>query len=161
MNYKKFEELPCWKKARELCKAVFDLINQREFRKDFSLKNQIWEAAGSTMDNIAEGFDDGSTREFIRFLGYSQRSCSEVQSQLYRALDCKYINQNQFDNTYKAGSGCRKQIKGLRKYLRNYDSRKKRKLSSCTIIPQSINSSITQSPNPSIPQSLKFFYKLF
>ncbi len=78
MNYKRFEELPCWQKARELCRAVFDLINQKDFRKDFSLKNQIWEAAGSVMDNIAEGFDDGSTREFIRFLGYSQRSSGEV-----------------------------------------------------------------------------------
>ena len=91
MNYKRFEELPCWKKSRELCKVIFDLINQGKFSKDFSLRNQIWSAAGSVMDNIAEGFDDGSTREFIRFLGYSQRSCSEVQSQLYRALDCKYI----------------------------------------------------------------------
>jgi len=87
MNYKRFEELPCWQMARELCRTVFDLVNQKEFRKDFSLKNQIWAAAGSVMDNIAEGFDDGSTREFIRFLGYSQRSSSEVQSQLYRALD--------------------------------------------------------------------------
>ncbi len=121
MNYKRFEELPCWQKARELCRAVFDLINQKDFRKDFSLKNQIWEAAGSVMDNIAEGFDDGSTREFIRFLGYSQRSSSEVQSQLYRAIDCKYIDQNQFDHTYKLASECRKQIKGLRKYLRDYD----------------------------------------
>ena len=78
MNYKRFEELPCWKKARELCQAVFDLINQGDFRKDFSLRNQIWSSAGSVMDNTAEGFDDGSTREFIRFLGYSQRSCGEV-----------------------------------------------------------------------------------
>ena len=23
VNYKKFEELPCWQKARELCQAVF------------------------------------------------------------------------------------------------------------------------------------------
>ena len=68
MKYKRFEELPCWQKARELCRAVFDLINQKDFRKDFSLKNQIWAASGSVMDNIAEGFDDGSTREFIRFL---------------------------------------------------------------------------------------------
>jgi len=125
MNYKKFEELPCWQKARELCWTVFDLINQKEFRGDFSLRNQIWEASGSVMDNIAEGFDDGSTREFIRFLGYSQRSSSEVQSQLYRAVDCKYISQNQFDSTYELASDCRKQIKGLRKYLRNYDSGKK------------------------------------
>jgi four helix bundle protein len=55
MNYKIFEELPCWQKARELCRAGFDLINQKELRRDFSLKNQIWEASGSVMDNIAEG----------------------------------------------------------------------------------------------------------
>lgn len=123
MNYKKFEELPCWKKARELCQAIFDLINQDGFRKDFSLKNQTWDAAGSVMDNISEGFDDGSTREFIRFLGYSQRSCGEVQSQLYRASDCKYISQKQFNEVYALASECRKQIKGFRKYLRDYDRR--------------------------------------
>jgi four helix bundle protein len=123
MNYKKFEDLPCWKKARELCQAISDLINQGEFRKDYSLRDQIWRAAGSIMDNIAEGFDDGSTREFIRFLGYSQRSCSEVQSQSYRALDCRYINQAQFDKVYELASECRKQIKGFRKYLRDYDSK--------------------------------------
>jgi four helix bundle protein len=122
MNYKIFEELPCWNKARELCQAIFDIINQGEFQKDFSLKDQLWKAAGSAMDNIAEGFDDGSTRELIRFLGYSQRSCSEVQSQLYRALDCKYINQSQFDKVYELASECRKQIKGFRKYLRDYNS---------------------------------------
>jgi len=122
MNYKSFEELQCWIKARELCQVIFQLINQGNFRKDFSLRDQIWRAAGSVMDNIAEGFDDGSTRELIRFLGYSQRSCSEVQSQLYRALDCKYLSQSQFDNTYELASECRKQIKGFRKYLRDYDS---------------------------------------
>ena len=124
MNYKKFEELPCWIKARELCRAVYKLINLPDFKKDFSLRNQIWDASGSVMDNIAEGFDDGSTKEFIKFLGYSQRSCSEVQSQLYRAIDCDYISQKQFNHTYDLASDCRKQIKGLRKYLRNYDSKK-------------------------------------
>ena len=87
MKYKTFEELPCWKKARELCQAVFELINNSKIKSDFSLRDQMWRASGSTMDNIAEGFDDGSTAEFIRFLGYAQRSSSGVQSQLYRALD--------------------------------------------------------------------------
>ena len=120
MKYKKFEELPCWIKARELCQIVFDIINQDQFRKDPTLKNQMWKSAGSTMDNIAEGFDDGSPREFVRFLGYSQRSCSELQSQSYRSLDCKYINDDQFKLIYDTASECRKQIKGFRKYLRNY-----------------------------------------
>ncbi len=119
-NYKKFEELPCWQKTRELCQAVLKLINNVKFQKDPNLKGQIWKAAGSTMDNIAEGFDDGSSREFIRFLGYSQRSCGEVQSQLYRALDCGYINNSEFETVYDLAGECRKQIKGFRKYLRNY-----------------------------------------
>jgi four helix bundle protein len=72
------------------------------------------------MDNIAEGFDDGSTKEFIRFLGYSQRSCGEIQSQFYRAIDCNYIDQTEFEKIYNLASECRKQIKGFRKYLREY-----------------------------------------
>lgn len=71
MNYKRFEELPCWQKARELCKAVFELINNSKIKNDFSLRDQMWRSSGSTMDNIAEGFDDSSTPECIRFLGYS------------------------------------------------------------------------------------------
>jgi len=82
MNYKHFEELPCWQKARELCRAIFQVINKGKFSKDFSLRDQIWRAAGSVMDNLAEGFDDGGKKEFIKFLGYAQRSCGEVQSQL-------------------------------------------------------------------------------
>ena len=50
------------------------------------------------MDNIAEGFDDGSSRGFIHFLGYSQRSCGEVQLQLSRAPDCGYVNNSEFSN---------------------------------------------------------------
>lgn len=114
MNYKRFEELPCWQKARELCKVVFELIGKGPFSKDFALKDQIWRASGSVMDNISEGFDDGSSREFIRFLGYSQRLCGEVQSQLYRALDCQHISEKQFEQVYELAAECRKQIKGFR-----------------------------------------------
>ncbi|MBW1700447.1 MAG: four helix bundle protein [Deltaproteobacteria bacterium] len=51
MNYKRFEDLPCWQKARELCVAVSEIIGRKPFSKDFSLKDQIWRAAGSVMDN--------------------------------------------------------------------------------------------------------------
>ena len=51
MNYKSFEELPCWQKARELCQEVFVLISQGKLAKDFSLKDQIWRSSGSVMDN--------------------------------------------------------------------------------------------------------------
>ncbi len=100
---------------------MFEMINQGKFQRDYSLKDQIWRSAGSVMDNTAEGFDDGSTKEFIRFLGYAQRSCGEVQSQLYRAKDCNYIDNGEFEKIYNLASECRMQIKGFRKYLREYD----------------------------------------
>ncbi len=101
MKYSRFEDLPCWQKAREFGQEVYKTIGSGAFAKDYGLKDQMWRASGSVMDNIAEGFDDMSTKEFIRFLGYSHRSCSEVQSQLYRALDCKYISEAQFKKIYE------------------------------------------------------------
>ena len=54
------------------------------------------------MHNLAEGFDGGSNKEFIKFLRYSQRSCSEVQSELYVALDQEYIDSDQFQRSLRS-----------------------------------------------------------
>jgi four helix bundle protein len=94
---KTFEEVESWKLARELCKKTGKLIDNGNFKKSFRLINQIDGSSGSIMDNIAEGFERGSRKEFILFLGYSKGSCGEFRSQLYRALDRNYINQQEFD----------------------------------------------------------------
>ena len=41
MTYNKFEDLPCWQKARELCQMIFKLINKGQFARDYNLKDQI------------------------------------------------------------------------------------------------------------------------
>ena len=71
------------------------------------------------MSNISEGFDSRSNNEFVRFLTYSRRSCSEVQNCLYIALDQKYILKKEFTNTYKNCEKVRKIINGLIRYLKN------------------------------------------
>jgi len=83
MKIDKFEDLDCWRKARELANLVYDLTNQRSFVKDFQLQDQMRDAAGSVMHNIAEGFDSGSDAEFVRFLKISRRSASEVCNPSY------------------------------------------------------------------------------
>ena len=70
------------------------------------------------MSNIAEGFDSGSPREFARFLNMSRRSASEVQSQLYIALDQSYVKQADFDKTYKELEEIRRMITSFIKYLK-------------------------------------------
>jgi len=74
----RFEDLQSWQKARQLANAVYDLTDQPGFAKDFKLRDQIRDAAGSVMHNIAEGFDSGTDPEFIRFLKIARRSASEV-----------------------------------------------------------------------------------
>lgn len=71
------------------------------------------------MNNIAEGFDAGSDAEFARFLGYAQRSATEVMSCLYVALDNAYITQLDFDETYALAQEARSLVGGFIKYLKS------------------------------------------
>lgn len=119
MTIKQFEEIECWKLARELTRMVYNLAKGAEFARDFALRDQITRAAGSSMHNIAEGFDAGTNPEFIRFLRFSKRSATEVQSQLYVALDQRYISQEQFDETYEQARLVRAKAGAFIHYLTN------------------------------------------
>lgn len=96
MKITRFEDIDAWKLGRQLTQMVYGVTSKGSFSHDFGLKDQIQRASGSVMHNVAEGFDGGSNKEFIKFLRYSQRSCSEVQSELYVALDQDYITSKQF-----------------------------------------------------------------
>ena len=119
MGIKNFEELECWKESRVLTQVIYGYTKNSDFSKDFRLSGQITGASISIMNNISEGFDAKSNNEFIRFLTYSRRSCSEVQNCLYIALDQKYILQKEFSKTYEHCKKIRKIIDGLIRYLRN------------------------------------------
>ncbi len=114
---KNFEDLNAWQKARELAGYVYALTRKEKFSRDFGLRNQIQEAAGSVMHNIAEGFESGSDPEFVRFLKYSRRSASEVQSEAYLALDRKYINEQTFQTIYDKATETKRLINAFIGYL--------------------------------------------
>ena len=115
----KFEDLDVWKKARILTKEIFKITLSEKFSKDYSLKDQIRRASGSIMDNIAEGFGRGGRKEFIQFLGIAKGSSSEVKSQLYRALDNHYIDDDKFNQLYNEVDEVCKMLNGLISYLNN------------------------------------------
>ena len=114
----RFEDLHCWQKARELANSVYELTDHQPFAKDFQLRDQIRDAAGSVMHNIAEGFDSGTRAEFIRFLKIARRSGSEVQSELYLALDRSYISQDELEQTYGLVTATKRLINGMITHLR-------------------------------------------
>lgn len=97
---KKFEDIDAWKAGRVFCEKLGELIDKGVFKSNHRLIHQLEGSAGSIMDNIAEGFERGSRKEFIQFLDYAKGSCGECRSQLYRAADRHYISKNEFDELY-------------------------------------------------------------
>ena len=75
----------------------------------------------SIPSNIAEGFGRGGNKEFIQFLSMAKGSASEVQAQLYIALDAGYISDKQFQKLYSSTEETARLIGGLLRYLRNND----------------------------------------
>ncbi|MBE9595079.1 MAG: four helix bundle protein [Proteobacteria bacterium] len=118
MKITRFEDIESWQLGRKLTKLVYDAVKGKRFSKDYGLKDQVCRAAVSIMANIAEGFDSGSKAEFARFLSHAQRSCSEVQSEFYVALDQEYVSQEEFDEIYSMAGKARSKIGGFIKYLK-------------------------------------------
>jgi four helix bundle protein len=113
----KFEDIEAWQKARDLTREIYRVTNQESFVRDFSLRDQIRRAAMSVMSNIAEGFGRGGNREFIQFLSVAKGSVSELQSQLYIALDAGHITKEQFQQLYSLAELTGNLIGGFIRYL--------------------------------------------
>ena len=81
MKYKRFEELPVWNAAMELAVGVFALTARQTFTYA-SLRNQLERAAVSVSNNVAEGFERGTTPELLTFIYISRGSAGETRSML-------------------------------------------------------------------------------
>ena len=114
MIIKSFEEIIAWQKAREL-----NIFIYKEFRscKDFSFRDQIQRSSVSIMNNIAEGFERQSNKEFKNFLFIAKGSCAEVRSMLLLGSDLNYISLQQFKENYGLTTEISKLLSGLIKTL--------------------------------------------
>ena len=91
-----FEDIETWKIARELSHLVYNLSGKGTFSKDFGLRDQVRRAAVSVMSNIAEGFENQTQAQFVRYLKLAKGSAGEVRSQAYLSLDLQYIRPDEF-----------------------------------------------------------------
>jgi four helix bundle protein len=119
MGYKYFEDLPVWQLARNQHHEVVILTALVGFVKDFKLKDQIRSAAGSVMDNIAEGFGRAGNKEFINFLTIARGSNDETRSQVYQAHDRGYVNEENLDTFVKNNKQLSDQLTAFIQYLQN------------------------------------------
>ena len=82
MKYNRFEDLPVWNHAIEFAVTVFAVTASREFKTHRSIRDQLERAALSISNNIAEGFERGTTPEVLTFLYIARGSAGECRSVL-------------------------------------------------------------------------------
>ncbi len=92
MTIKRFEDLRIWQQARAQANAVYDSFgHDTPSGRDFGFRDQIQRCAVSVMNNIAEGFERRSDKDFSHFLNIAKGSNGEVRSMLYLAEDRHYL----------------------------------------------------------------------
>ena len=124
MKIKKFEDLLVWQKAVDL---TVDIYASLELVNDFGFKNQIQRASMSISNNLAEGFERGSDRDFKRFLFIAMGSCSEVKSMLYVGVRLNYLKNDTYIQLNQRVTEIGKMLFGLLNslsdsYTRNFRS---------------------------------------
>jgi len=123
MKYERFEELPVWKTAIELALGVYQVTKDRFFGQPGDLRDQLRRASLSVSNNIAEGFERGSTVELLAFLYIARGSAGETRSMLRfveRFSEAEHLK-SQISNLRSLAESCSRQIRAWADDLQNTD----------------------------------------
>ncbi len=113
----RFEDLEIWQLARKLYKKISVIEARMQKKHDYRFAEQIKSAAGSIMDNIAEGFERNSRLEFLNSLSISKGECGELKSQVYRSFDDGYITEAELNELHNDTDVLSKKIASFIIYL--------------------------------------------
>ena len=121
-GYYSFTEMPLWKEAVDFAAEVYLFCEKGNLKTDYRMKDQLRAAASSISNNIAEGFEYGNNKVFIRFLIYSKGSSGEVFNQFTILKKANMIDDSSY--TYFSNKAMRlsRQIGGFIQYLKNSPS---------------------------------------
>jgi four helix bundle protein len=110
----KFEDLIVWQKSQDLAVEIYNIFKNS---KEFDVRSQAIRAALSISNNIAEGFDRHSKKEFVRFLNISSASNSELKSMLYFLKRVELIDEIEFTKLQENSITISKLLNGLIKSI--------------------------------------------
>lgn len=130
MKYRRFEELPVWLAASELFAKVDALCEHAQVTRRGDLADQLHRAALSVSNNIAEGFELGTTQQLLSHLYIARGSAGEVRSMLcqmellQRFADLK----SEISNLKSLSESCSRQLRAFADSLQNGDIKGQRYL---------------------------------
>lgn len=121
-TYQRFEDLPVWQAAAELYDRVDAFLDAVPPRLSRSFRDQLERATLSVSNNIAEGYERGTTNELLAFLYIARGSAGEVRSMLvllsrrpWLAPDVK----SQISDLRSIAESCSRQLRGWADSLQN------------------------------------------
>ena len=134
MTYERFEDLPAWQKAAELYEQTEALLENRAFKATSGFRDQLDRASLSVSNNIAEGFERGTTNELLAFIYIARGSAGEVRSML--TVKSRRSNQagwpedlkSQISNLKSSAESCSRQLRGWADSLQNSEIKGQRHL---------------------------------
>lgn len=129
-TYKRFEDLPAWQEAIKLAEGCEDFIIDAKDRITWSKRDQIDRASLSVSNNIAEGFERGTTNELLAFIYIARGSAGEVRSMLcfFERRPRLQSFKSQISNLKKIAESCSRQLRGWADSLQNSDIKGQRHL---------------------------------
>ena len=112
---RRFEELEIWQEARALNRIIWG-----EFKecREFAFRDQIRRAALSVMNNIAEGFERRTPKDFAHFLDLAKGSCGEVRSMAYAGEDVGVLAQELGQQLREQSEALSQRIAAFTRHLR-------------------------------------------
>jgi four helix bundle protein len=121
-TYQRFEDLPVWQSAAELYDGVDDFLASAPPRLSRSFRDQLERATLSVSNNIAEGFERGTTNELLAFIYIARGSAGEVRSMLTLLARRPWIPANlksQISDLKSLAESCSRQLRAWADSLQN------------------------------------------
>ncbi len=130
MTYKRFEDLPAWQEAIRLAEGCEDFLHETKDRISFSKRDQLDRCSLSVSNNIAEGFERGTTNELLAFLYIARGSAGEVRSMLgyFERRPALRDFRSQISNLKLIAETCSRQIRAWADSLQNSEIKGQRHL---------------------------------
>lgn len=120
MTAERFEDLRIWQNARGQANRVYDAFGpESAASRDYGFRDQIQRCAVSVMNNIAEGFERKTDKDFARLLDIAKGSNGEVRSMLYLAEDRGYLDAQHAVEMRSFSEDLSRGIEALSKHLRD------------------------------------------
>src|SRR5689334_7101683 len=134
MTYNQFEDLPVWQEAAKLYEQTDDFLEHAPPRLRPSFRDQLERAVLSVSNNIAEGFERGTTNELLQFIYIARGSAGEVRSMLsliHRRAWAAHLK-SQISNLKSTAESCSRQLRAWADSLQNSEIKGQRHLNDRT-----------------------------